>query len=71
MNHAMRVFKRNVKTLDDLTSQEINQANSMLTTFVEKKGLKSVDKVESEVVQKEKPVLKNDAPGSELDGSGE
>ena len=77
MNHAMRVFKRNVKTLDDLTTQEINQANSMLTTFVEKKGSKVVDKVESEAVQvseniqKEKPVLKNYAPRSELDGSAE
>jgi len=73
MNHAMRVFKRNVKTLDDLTSQEINQANSMLETFVEKKStqiantIKTEDSKDELKVEKEKTVLKNDAPGSDTD----
>jgi len=77
MNHAMRVFKRNVKTLDDLTSQEINQANSMLETFVEKKStqiantIKTEDSKDELKVEKEKTVLKNYAPGSDLDVGAE
>lgn len=66
MEHAVRVFKRNVKTLEDLTNQEINQAISMLVTFVEKKALQKIA-----VVAEEKPVLKNYAPGSDSDGSAE
>ncbi len=66
MEHAVRVFKRNVKTLEDLTNQEINQAISMLVTFVEKKALQKIA-----VAVDEKPVLKNYAPGSDSDGSAE
>lgn len=66
MEHAVRVFKRNVKTLEDLTNQEINQAISMLVSFVEKQAQQKIA-----VPRDDKPILKNYAPGSDSDGSAE
>ena len=65
MDHAVRIFKRDVKSLEDLTNQELNQSISMLTNFVEKKQSQD-EKPAIEPSQKE---LKNYAPGSDSDGS--
>lgn len=65
MDHAVRIFKRDVKFLEDLTNQELNQSISMLTNFVEKKQSQD-EKPAIEPSQKE---LKNYAPGSDSDGS--
>lgn len=61
IDHAMRIFKRDIKSLEDLTSQEMNQAISMLTSFVEKKATQAIE-TKGEPV---KEAVKNYAPGSD------
>lgn len=67
IDHAVRIFKRDVKTLDDLTDQELNQSISMLKSFVDKKQLPEVKEKEvsnSEPLKaEEKKPIKNYAPG--------
>ena len=65
IDHAVRIFKRDVKSLDDLTDQELNQSISMLKSFVDKKQITDVKEKEAQIVEKQ---VKNFAPGSDLNG---